>query len=127
MQPLGRRNSGELNMGCYSYSYGYGCISSGYSSSSSSSSSSSMIMDPQLHQLRDRHLLSFVVVLSMTVVALMASGAYSADFDVGGSAGWTLPSAADAVNYTSWANSQIFVVGDVLCMYTHIYVPNSIQ
>ena len=73
-----------------------------------------MMMDPQQQVRGDMHVLYILVVLS--TVALMAGGVYSADFDVGGTAGWTLPSAAQAVNYTSWANSQIFVVGDVLCM-----------
>ena len=38
-------------------------------------------------------------------------------FNVGGTAGWTLPTPANNINYTTWANSHIFVIGDILCMF----------
>mgnify|MGYP000391436816 FL=1 len=38
-------------------------------------------------------------------------------FNVGGTAGWTLPTPANNINYTTWANSHTFVIGDILCMF----------
>eukprot|EP00250_Pteridium_aquilinum_P005154 c15292_g1_i1 orf=263-856(+) len=47
-------------------------------------------------------------------LALMVGyGAQAAQLQVGGPAGWTLPSIAN-VNYTDWSASQTFVVGDTL-------------
>lgn len=54
-------------------------------------------------------LLWAVIVGSM----MMAYGTLGVQVDVGGSAGWSLPSMAN-VNYSSWAASQTFVMGDVL-------------
>ncbi|KAI5066151.1 hypothetical protein GOP47_0018775 [Adiantum capillus-veneris] len=51
--------------------------------------------------------------LVVGVVLMGGQGQEAAQFEVGGSSGWTLPSIGN-VNYSDWADSQTFVVGDTL-------------
>ncbi|MCO5552431.1 hypothetical protein L7F22_005942 [Adiantum nelumboides] len=54
-----------------------------------------------------------VVMVGVKVLLMGGQGHEAAQFEVGGTSGWTLPSIGN-VNYSDWAASQTFVVGDSL-------------